>query len=469
MRTAPAWYLRFRDHLGRRRTWAAFTDKRASEELGRKLERLVFLRVAGQQPDPTLTRWLETLPAKWRARLARIGVLDGQAVAANRPLGDHLVEFKQALLDKGSTGTHAHNTAQSVAAILDGTGAEHLSDLDAAAVSRYLAERRADGLSVGGSNHYLTALKSFCNWLVRERRASTNPVAHLSKLNERMDKRRKRRPFPPDELRHLLATTTDGPERFGMAGPERALLYRVAAETGLRAGELRSLTRVSFALDGPEPTVTVTAAYSKRRRDDVLPLRPDTASELRTFLANKLPGVRAFNMPKSDKTATMLRADLTDAGIPYRDDAGRVLDFHSLRVTFATNLAAGGAHPKTAQELLRHSTIGLTLDTYTHATREQAVAALDTLPDLSQPGRERGRATGTDDHSARNSCAISSTQGTQTSKTVQPGAPKPRTCPTHESTRRTSATASTGVSTGQDGTGPGRIRTCDQSIMSRLL
>ncbi|MHC4063693.1 MAG: tyrosine-type recombinase/integrase [Planctomycetota bacterium] len=55
----------------------------------------------------------------------------------------------------------------------------------------------------------------------------------------------------------------------------------------------------------------------------------------------------------------------------YRDDAGQVPDFHALRDTFASNLAAGDVHPKTAQELLRHSTIGLTMDTYTHATRER--------------------------------------------------------------------------------------------------
>ncbi len=58
-----------------------------------------------------------------------------------------------------------------------------------------------------------------------------------------------------------------------MVGPERALLYRVAAETGLRAGELRSLTARSFALAGDAPTVTVAAAYSKNRREAVLPLK----------------------------------------------------------------------------------------------------------------------------------------------------------------------------------------------------
>jgi hypothetical protein len=44
----------------------------------------------------------------------------------------------------------------------------------------------------------------------------------------------------------------------------------------------------------------------------------------------------------------MFRADLERAGIKDKDDAGRVLDFHSLRVTCARNLARGRAHPAVA-------------------------------------------------------------------------------------------------------------------------
>ena len=51
-------------------------------------------------------------------------------------------------------------------------------------------------------------------------------------------------------------------------GPERAMLYRVALESGLRAGELRSLVVGSFKLRGQPATITVKASYSKRRRED---------------------------------------------------------------------------------------------------------------------------------------------------------------------------------------------------------
>ena len=81
--------------------------------------------------------------------------------------------------------------------------------------------------------------------------------------------------------------TETEPIRGGMSGEERSLLYPLAVETGLRAGELRSLTKESFDLKASPGSVTVEAAYSKRRRRDVLPLRTDTVLALRAWLKGK--------------------------------------------------------------------------------------------------------------------------------------------------------------------------------------
>ena len=91
----------------------------------------------------------------------------------------------------------------------------------------------------------------------------------------------------------------------------------------------------------------------------------------------------------------MLRADLEDAAIAYSDVAGGVVDFHALRHTFISNLAAGGVHPKRAQELARHNTIMLTMDHYTHVGRNELADALDVLPDVSSTVAETLRKTGT--------------------------------------------------------------------------
>ncbi len=150
--------------------------------------------------------------------------------------------------------------------MLDGIKAVFVADVTAERVMRFLAKRRAGGLSTASSNHYLRAAKSFLDRLVRRDRATRNALTEVGTMNADTDRRHVRLALDVHELRALLAATADGPQCYGMSGAERALLYRVAVETGLRAGELRSLTRVSCDLDASEPTVTVAAGYSKRRR-----------------------------------------------------------------------------------------------------------------------------------------------------------------------------------------------------------
>ena len=242
-------------------------------------------------------------------------------------------------------------------------------------------------------NFYLKAVKQFCKWMVQDGRASESPVEHLQTINVRADRRHDRRSLEPDEIRRLLEATQAADTRFGMTGYERALLYRFAAYTGLRANEIRNLTTSSFDFDNY--TVKVKAAYSKRRREDILPLRKDIAAELQSFVAGKLPTVQVFKVP--EKTADMIKADLEAIKIPYVDDAGRYADFHALRHSTGSLLAASGAHPKVVQSILRHSSIELSMNRYTHIFRGQESKAIANLPDLSLPSKQNQKATGTDD------------------------------------------------------------------------
>ena len=218
---------------------------------------------------------------------------------------------------------------------------------------------------------------------------------YISRRNS--PRRRERRAFTVDELLRLITAAHNGPDRGGITGSARALLYRLAVETGLCASELRRLTRASFDLGGDPPTVTVAAAYSKHRRNDTLPLRPDTADLIHQHVATKAPAARVFNIPMHRRdSSAMFKADRDAAGIAERDDADRVADFHALRHTFISNLAAAGAHPKVAQSLARHSTITLTMDRYTHQYAGREVEAIG-LPDLSQTTADAAKATGTND------------------------------------------------------------------------
>ncbi len=89
----------------------------------------------------------------------------------------------------------------------------------------------------------------------------------------------------------------------------------------------------------------------------------------------------------------MIHADLEAAGIPIEDDAGRVLDFHSLRHAFCTNLAKSGVLPQMAQRLMRHSTVEMTMKFYTHIgidSMRESVNKLPAFPDVDLQERKTG-------------------------------------------------------------------------------
>jgi integrase len=56
--------------------------------------------------------------------------------------------------------------------------------------------------------------------------------------------------------------------------------------------------------------------------------------------------------------------------------------FHDLRHTRATLLLANGTHPKVVQEMLGHSTISITLDTYSHVLPNMQREAVKAMEDL---------------------------------------------------------------------------------------
>jgi integrase len=361
-----------------------------------------------------------TIAQRTRDKLADIGLIDTRSMAAGKPMGEHVTDFAAALRSKGGCVKHSDSVVMKVEKIVAGCAFRFWHELSADAVNGWLDKQRADKetkMSLQTSNHYLQAVKQFAQWMVESRRASSSPVAHLKRQNVEADRRHSRRALSADELKKLISTTADNVERYGMTGVERALVYRLAVETGLRASELASLMRASFHFGDDVPTVHVAAGYSKRRRNDVLPLRVDTAAELAKYLSAKLPAATAFNLPKSDKTAKMFRSDLADARkewikeakeallraereqsdfLAYKSHAGLVADFHSLRGAFVTGLARGGAHLALTQSMARHCDPSLTANVYTHITLAEQSKALVSLPDLSSPMREAMRATGTD-------------------------------------------------------------------------
>ena len=376
-----------KDHMGVTRQMPAYTREDLSYDLARHVGTLVEYRQQNMAVPPMLATWLEGLAPDTKRRLIDFGLVDAQA----RPVGEHLDDFEAYLTAKGNTAGHVRVTVFRIRSILNGCRIVYWSDVQGSKVQRFISTvkvSKTQTASAQTQNYYLRDFKAFCRWAVADGRLNQSPVEYLrphSASKVRNDRRHERRALSVEDATKLLNKTSVGPARYGMPASERSILYRLAIETGLRASELRSLTRASFQLNAQDPTVTVQAAYTKNRQLAELPLRPETAALLKTHLANKMPAASAFTMPSKYRLIDMLRADLKVAGIPYRLDPahGKVVDFHSLRHTCGSWLAAAGVHPKVIQRIMRHSTITLTMDRYTHAFRGDEAAAIAKLPQIS--------------------------------------------------------------------------------------
>jgi integrase len=404
LKDSAKWYVEFKDHTETVRRIPGFTDKKITEELGRRIEKLVALRVMGNAPDPDLARWLESLPNELRDKLTKHSLLDSRTVAGGKPLAEHLDDFHASLLHKGDTEVHSDIVKARVSNLLRDCRFKFYGDISASKVQATLSQMRnnGDGLSIQTSNYYLQSIKHFCNWMVSDGRASEKPLMHLTGMNAKVDLRRERRSLSGTELKKLLKATANSPGHHNLDGRARAMLYRVAMETGLRRKELSALTPESFDFDSA--TVTLAASNSKNRKPTVLPIRSELVDELKMWVKTAQIAPERLLWPNLTKrTSDMVKRDLEAVGIPYVDEAGLYADFHALRHSYISLITQGGVHPKIAQRLARHSDINLTMSRYSHTLLSDEAEALEVLPDFpsvfdtDRPQQQTLQATGTDD------------------------------------------------------------------------
>jgi len=378
------WWGKYRDASGTIRRVPLATDKGVAQtmlnELVRKVER------------------------------EKAGLIDPTEDQRKRPLAQHLTEFKRYLRNKGVTPKQVHTAISQTQKISDDRKWKLIGDISASGALEFLGQLRRDGLSAQTYNHYLKSAKQFTRWLVRDRRAATDPLAHLSKMNVSTDRRHDRRALTVEEFGRLIAAAESGPSVEAICGPDRAMMYVLAAWTGFRKGEVGSLTPRSFRLDDDPPTATVAACYSKRKRQDTQILHSEVARRLKEWMATK-PDLGADDLlfpvsgqvpgGKERKTHKMMRLDLEAARrawlkeaktpearqvregmdfLKYQDDSGLFADFHSNRHLFITSLERAGLSPKMAQTLARHSDVRLTLGVYTHVGLHDQTAAIAALP-----------------------------------------------------------------------------------------
>ena len=205
--------------------------------------------------------------------------------------------------------------------------------------------------------------------------------------------RREMSVLTPEEARTLLTHAASDPLEA---------LYVLALTTGMRQGELLALKWQDFDAETGRLTVQRTVVYisgqgstegepkSNRGRRNIL-LTPLAVAALRGHRGLQTEErIRAIAWEDHDlifcnavgrhiQASNLLRRSfrplLARAGLP-------IIRFHDLRHTAATLLLLQGVHVKVVSEMLGHSSISLTLDTYSHvlpSMQSDAAAKMEAL------------------------------------------------------------------------------------------
>jgi len=394
-----SYYVSWFDHTGRRRSKCVkTTDKTAAMRIAAKLEADAALRRDGVI-DPTM---------------------DAIGRESQRSIDEHLTDYTNKLRAANRTEKHVTSTTQFIRWVADHAEFKTAVDVSADGVNRYAGKLRDEGRAARTIQAHLSAIKAFTKWLTEHHKLPRDPLSSVKKPNPKTDRRRERRMLLPEEWWRLEAATETGLERYGMTGGERLLLYRTAIQTGLRSNELRSLTRGRLYFDSDPPYITCKARSTKNGKDARQYIQPELATNLKAHIATKIPKAPVFSLPHESTLARMLRDDLAEARKQWLAEAlddpqeyaqrqqsdflaetnheGEVTDFHSLRHTCGAWLAMTGAHPKVVQQVMRHQSITLTMDTYGHlfpGQEAEAVSRMRTLLTTDLP--ETHQSTGTDD------------------------------------------------------------------------
>lgn len=271
-----------------------------------------------------------------------------------------------------------------------GLGSVRLSKLRPDHLRDLYSTKLDEGLSSTTVRHIHAVIRAALNQAEREDLILKNICRQVSPPRMRQYEIN---PLSPSDTRTFRKHLVDHPDEA---------LYVLAITTGMRQSELLGLRWRDVDLDNKFVSVNRSLVFEGKGWNLE---EPKTSSSSRRISLGRDAFLTMQNQKRTQLEKRMKLGlvwednDLvfpTEIGTPRRGanvvyrsfrpllrDAGLMeIRFHDLRHTAATLLLGEGVHPKVVSEMLGHSSVQLTLDTYSHITPTMQQAAAKTMDSI---------------------------------------------------------------------------------------
>ncbi len=209
------WVLRWRDELGALRQKALAASKADAERIRADIIRRRDMSLAG------------------------LGSEEGQSL----PL-DEVVRAYLADLEPRVCANHYRNVEQRLERTLPKLGVERVRDLRPAHAVQLRSRVVAQGSGNRTANLYVATVSAALKWAVENELIARNPIAHVKRLPEGPEhRRRKPRTMDDDEIERFLAASEEDDQQNELTWDYKRVpqtpFWRALIETGARYKEMR--------------------------------------------------------------------------------------------------------------------------------------------------------------------------------------------------------------------------------------
>lgn len=278
--------------------------------------------------------------------------------------------------------------------IRNSIGGYKLCDLNTSIMQMFFNDKAKNGKLNGSGGLSPKTLKNMHDMLHR----ALNKAVHLDMILKNptdfvtLPKRKK------SEMRYLTLNEQKQLQE-ALVGERLEMPVLLALYTGMRQGEMFGLKWSYVHLDSEEHSwlrvVQAVNRFSDRIGEGTkktflglsepktphsirsIPLLPYIAGRLREYKEEQVEYFQKHNLPMTEMVFTTKAGNLVDPRDFQRDfklllkrKGLREINVHGLRHTFATRALESGMNIKTLSQILGHSSVAFTLDTYAHVTED---------------------------------------------------------------------------------------------------